>query len=106
MAAMHIDDAFDDRQAEARRTFSGRRLGREPLEAAEQPAEILRREAGALVGDADHRVAALMGDGHRDLAADRRVFDGVADEVVDRLADPGGLAPGYGLRWRRHGDGL
>ena len=33
-------------------------------------------------------------DQHRDLAADRAVFDGVADEIVDRLAHPVGIAHG------------
>ena len=34
---MHVDNALDDRQAEAGRTFSRRGFCREPLEASEQP---------------------------------------------------------------------
>ena len=51
LAAMHVDDALDDRKPEPGRAFAGGGLGRQPLEAAEQPAKILRRQAGALVGD-------------------------------------------------------
>ena len=71
MAAMHVDDTLDDRQSKAGRAFPGRRLGRQPLEPAEQPAEIFRRQSGALIGNTDDGVAALMGDAYRDLAADR-----------------------------------
>src|ERR1700734_1153758 len=69
LAAMHVDDALDDRQAQASRAFPGGGFGREPLEAAEQPSEILRRQAGALVGDTDHGVVLLMVHHHGDLAA-------------------------------------
>ena len=47
-----------------------------------------------------------MGNHHRYPAADRRVFDGVADQIVDRLADPVGVAHGDEIRRRRHRDGL
>ena len=47
---MHVDDPLDDREAKAGRALARGRLGGEPLEAAEQPAEVLRRQAGALVG--------------------------------------------------------
>jgi hypothetical protein len=56
LAAMHVDNALDDRKPEAGRAFAGGRFGGEPLEAAEQPAEVLRRQAGAFVGDADDGV--------------------------------------------------
>jgi len=65
--------------------LAGGRLGREPLEAAEQPAKVLRRQACALIGDANDGVVALVGDSHGDLAADLRIFDGVADEVRGHL---------------------
>src|SRR6185437_6123977 len=85
-AAMHVDDTLDDREPKARRAFARGRLGGEALEAAEQAAEILGREARALVGDADERVVVVMADADGDLAADRTVLDGVGDEIVDRLA--------------------
>ena len=49
---------------------------------------ILRREARALIGDADHRLAVLAPRVTVDAPADRAVFHGVADEIVDRLAQP------------------
>src|SRR3979411_795517 len=51
LSAMHVDDALDDRQAKAGRTFAGGGFGGQALEAAEQAAEILRREPCAFVGD-------------------------------------------------------
>ena len=92
LAAMHIDDPLDDRQAEAGRAFAGGGFGGQALEAAEQPAEIFRRQAGALVGDVDQRRPPSRVTSDRDLAAERAVFDGVADEIVDRLAHPVGVA--------------
>src|SRR5688572_8505776 len=62
LAAMHVDDALDDGEAEAGRAFARRGLGGKPLEAAEQPRQVLRREACALVGDADHREALFLDD--------------------------------------------
>src|SRR4051794_26561552 len=76
-AAVHVDDALDDGKPEAGRTFAASRLGREPLETAEQPAEVLGRQPGALVADPDHGVAGVVADQQRDPAADRAVFDGV-----------------------------
>src|SRR4051812_12452409 len=78
-AAMHVDDALDDRKPEAGRAFAGGRLGRKPLETTEQPAEVLGRQPGALVADADHGVAGVVIDHERNPAADRAVFDGVRD---------------------------
>src|SRR3569832_1586011 len=86
-AAMHIDDPLDDREAKAGRTLASRRLGGQTLEPSEQSAEIFRRKACAFVDDADGGLAVRLVDLHRNLAADRAVFDGIADEVVDRLAD-------------------
>ena len=107
LAAMHVDDALDDRKAEPGRAFAGGGFCGQPLEAAEQPSEILRRQAGAFVGDADDGVVRPRGStSTRDLAADRAVFDGVADEIVDRLPHPVGVAHGDDIRRRRHRDGL
>src|SRR5258706_443847 len=43
---------------------------------------------------------------YRDLAADRAVFDGVADQIVDRLPHPVGVAHGDEIRRPRYCDGL
>src|ERR1700722_6721508 len=67
LAAMHVDDALDDRQPEAGRAFAGGGFGGQPLEAAEQSSEILGRQAGALVGDADDGVVLVVAHHHGDL---------------------------------------
>ena len=85
-AAVKVDDALGDREAEAGGALAAGRLGGKPLEAAEEPRHVLRRQPGAPIGHADRGdlVAALEPD--VDAGAGRAVFDGVADEVVDRLA--------------------
>ena len=40
---MHVDDALDDRKAEAGGAFAGSRFGGKPLKTPEQAAEILGR---------------------------------------------------------------
>src|ERR1700730_743615 len=75
-AAMHIDDALDDGKPEPGRAFAGRRLCRQPLEAAEQASKVLRRKAGAFVGDADDCVFIVVGHQQSDFAADWAVLDG------------------------------
>src|SRR4051794_26401465 len=67
LAAMHIDDALDDGKPQTGRTLAGGRFRREPLEAAEQPPEVFRRQAGAFVGDADDSAVVVVGDQQRDL---------------------------------------
>src|SRR4051812_11961417 len=61
LAAMHVDDAFDDRKPEAGRTFAGGRFCRKPLEPAEQASKVLRRQACALVGHADDGMGVVVG---------------------------------------------
>src|SRR4051812_44792437 len=61
LAAMHIDDALDNRKPQTGRTLSGGWFRREPLEAAEQSSEVFRRQAGAFVGDADDRAVLVVG---------------------------------------------
>src|SRR4051794_37753863 len=70
LAAMHVDDTLDDGQSKPRRALAGGRFCRQPLEPAEQATEVLRRQAGALVADADDGIAAVMADRDADLAAD------------------------------------
>jgi hypothetical protein len=106
MAAMHVDDAFDDRKPKTGRAFTGGRFSGEPLEAAEQSPKIFGREACAFIGDADDGVFLLVIHQHSDLAADRTIFDGVADEIVDRLPHPVGIAHRNEIWQRRHRDGL
>src|SRR5262245_23203230 len=102
---MQIDDTLDDRKAEAGRGFACGRLRRKPLETAEQSGNVLRRQARPLVADLHKYTAFLLRDQEVDGSADRAVFDGVAHEVVDRLADAVGVADGgvIGRRGDRNG---
>src|SRR5262249_26332065 len=104
--AVQIDDALDDRKTEPGRGFARSRLGRKPLEAPEQPGNVFRREAGPLIPDFDDYTAAVAADQEADGAADRTVFDRVAHEVVDRLADAVGVAGGDVIGWGGDGDRL
>src|SRR3981189_1409139 len=106
VATMHVDNALDDRKPEARRAFASGGVRGTPLEAAEQSSQILGRQAGAFVGDADDGAVLLATHHYRYLAADRTVFDGVADDIVDRLPHPVGIAHCDEIRRRRHRDSL
>src|ERR1700682_4129254 len=97
---MHVDNALDDRKPKAGRAFTGGGFGGKPLEPPQQSPKILWRQAGAFVGDADGGIFLLVTHHYRDLAADRTVFNGVADEIVDRLPHPVGIAHGDEI-WRR-----
>ena len=59
-AVVKVDDALDDRKAEAGRALAAGRLGGEALEAPEQPRHVLRRQARPLVGDADDGASVLL----------------------------------------------
>src|SRR5262249_44429538 len=89
---MQIDDTLDDRKAEAGRGFACGRLRRKPLETAEQSGNVLRRQARPLVADFHKYTALLLRHQEVDGSADRAVFDGVAHEIVDRLADAVAIA--------------
>src|SRR5207244_3920485 len=106
LAAVHVDNAFYDREAETGRALAPRWLRRQPLEATEQPADVLGRQACTVVGHVDQHLAVATGDAQHDLTSDRRVFDGVADQVVDRLTHAVGVTHRYLFGGRGHGDVL
>src|SRR2546421_1886284 len=62
LPVVQIDDALDDRKAEAGRGFTRGRLGRQPLETSEQPRNVFRRQSGPLVADLDHYTVSLASD--------------------------------------------
>src|SRR6516225_10696472 len=106
LPTMQIDDTLDDRKAEAGRGFACSRLCRQPLETAEQSGNVLRRQARPLVADLHEYTGFLLRHQELDGAADRAVFDGVAHEVVDRLADAVGIADGGVIGGRGDRNGL
>ena len=58
-------------------------------ERLEYAADQVRRHAGAVVGDGEYRLVALLRHAHGDGSARGSVFEGVADEVGDDLLDAG-----------------
>src|SRR5918993_3286834 len=84
--AMKLGNPLDDRKAEAGGPLSRRRLGRQPLESAENPREILGRQAWPVVAYAANHSGTIGRNRNLDRAADRRILDGIADEIVDGLA--------------------
>src|SRR4051794_20987971 len=85
--AVRLDELPRDVQPDAE-ALRARRRGAGSIEAVEQARWLLRLDAHALVPDRDGRVAVLALDLHADLAAVRRVFDGVREQVVQDLLQP------------------
>ena len=84
VAAHPLGELAADGQAEAEAALARRRAA--ALEALEDPLAILAAHAGAVVGDRDVRVVAVVLGAHDD----RRVLGRVAQRVVDEDAhDPG-----------------
>src|SRR5581483_98115 len=57
------------------------------VEALEQSGQGGARDPGPLVGHRNPRLLAEVGDLHHDLTANGRVLHGVAEEIVEDLAD-------------------
>src|ERR1700716_3935562 len=89
--AVQIDDTLDDREPQPGRSLARGRLGRKPLEAPEQAGNIFRREAGPLIPDLNDYTGLVAPHQEVDSAANRAVFDRVAHEIVDRLANTVGI---------------
>ena len=84
---MQLDDALDQRQAEA--GAGAPRLGpARALELLEDALVVFRRDADAGVGDGEQRGLVLDPAGDGDGAARRRELDGVGDQVAQRLLEP------------------
>jgi len=95
---VQLRDRAHQRQAEAVAGHVAR--GFEALEAFQHALTLLRRDAGAGVGDLQRRPAALRVYGESDAPAARREFQRVVEQVAERLreqaagrmsADGGGL---------------
>ena len=88
-AAVHLDQALDQREADAqaalrpfeRPIYLGKHL--------EDPRQHVGRDADAGIAHAHHGVASLALDGERDLAAALGVLGGVVEQVGDDLCQPG-----------------
>src|SRR4051812_16945830 len=87
-AAVEFRDALHDGQAETGRALATGGLRGQSLESTKEPSLVFRGEARAAIAHAADGLAVQERDGDVDRLADRRVLDGVADEIVDRLAQP------------------
>ncbi len=93
-AAVLVDDAATDGEAEAGAAQGAGVGGVALLEAVEDVFELVGGDAAALVADLDEGFAVVeIAGGEVDLAAGGRELDGVRDEVVERLQDAVGVGP-------------
>src|SRR5581483_3135076 len=91
IAAMQADEAFDDRQAEAR-AFMAALIGLAGLkERIADPFEIVGRDADAVVAHPQYEARAFNGRGHRDLAATLGELEGVGNEIDHDLLERAGV---------------
>ena len=80
-AAVGLDEALDDRQAEPRARVTGQ-LRRTAVERLEDPGEVLVRDAGPAIDDPDHQLLPDHARPHRDpLGA------GVAHRVLEQVRE-------------------
>ena len=83
---MGFNDRFRDRQAESATAAAlSPRVGA-AVEAIEDPAEVVVRNAFARVVDPHDRLISFPGQGHGDLPAGGGVMDGVVDQRAECLA--------------------
>src|SRR5260370_8037365 len=92
LAAMHLNDLLNDREAQA---GPGYRLGRaasDPPEALEDMLDLVRGDAQAGVGHADECKPAVRTGRKGHSPAVRRVLDRVVDQVCHDLDEPVAVA--------------
>ena len=87
LAAVGGGDVLDDREAEAGAAGGAVPRRVDAVEPLEDAVELVRRDADALVGDADVDGGVVAGRGDHDRGALGRVGDGVGDQVAHRHGD-------------------
>ena len=85
LAAVGLDDVFDDGEAEAGAALVAGAGAIDAIEAFEDAALCFGWNARAVVGNGDGRAVGVHFGGDGNGAAGRAVFDSVVDEVVDDL---------------------
>ena len=65
--------------------------------------ESAERDSDAGIGDGDDGFARSGGGGDGDVATGRSVLDGIVEEILQHVAEQGGIAA-HGGKLRRHGD--
>src|SRR6267143_913262 len=99
LAAVHLDDLLNDREAQP---GPGDRLGGaapDPPEPLEHVADLVRRDAQPGIGDADEREAAFRAGRQGHHASVWRVLDRVVDQVADHLDQAVSIAGDDGQPW-------
>ena len=89
---MRLDDCFHDRKAEAGALDRLIRRVRSAEESVEEPSLVLLGHAHAVVGDFDHADVCMSRGPHADVSTGRSELQGVRDEVVEDLSEPGSIA--------------
>src|SRR5277367_2462858 len=84
-AAMQLDEALDQRQAKPGAGLPRLRVA--ALELLEDAGLLLARDAGAVIGDDERDIVTLAMRLEADRAARRGEFDGVGDQVEQRLLE-------------------
>src|SRR5258708_34109553 len=74
-----LDHRFDQTEAEAETLLRTALVA--AIKPLPNPGNLRRRNADAVVLDADDRLLVLLAGGDIDSSAPRRVFDGVADQI-------------------------
>ena len=99
-AEIDADELARDVQTEAEPVLLPLLVVRDLVEAVEDQLDVLRRDAGAAVGDADGHVAGLriIARPYADVAVLAGVFGGVGAEIDDDAADALGVGEDGGKR--------
>src|SRR5262245_12521382 len=93
LAAMPVENVFDDGEAKPGAALLPTGGDADPIEALGQPRQMLRRDAGAVVGHRQHEAGTaseplrLVRDLDPDAAAGLTVLQGVLNEVLQDLYD-------------------
>ncbi|MCY1213798.1 hypothetical protein D9M72_255950 [compost metagenome] len=89
---MQLDQALDQRQADAQPALRGLRRAADLHEHLEDRAQHVGCKAGAVVAHLDHRDALLRAQHDADRSAGRRVLGGVVEQVREHLREPHRIA--------------
>ena len=78
---MVLHDGADDREAKARVAAGRPPRGIDPIEAVEQPRQMLGGDAGSVIRDFENDAVSAAEDADEDLAAGGLMADGVGNEI-------------------------
>src|SRR5437879_2639106 len=97
-AVVGLDHRFDQTKAEAEALLRAALVA--AIEPLPNPGNLRRRNADAVVLDADDRLLVLLASGDLDSSARRRVLDGVVDQIRQRLLEASAVSLDFEILWR------